>query len=125
MKKILFICMAICISMAANAQKITVTGTVTDATDGEPIIGCAVIEMGTTNGTITDFDGHYIITVNRDAILEYDAIGYLVRHEDVNGRRIINIELNRDSDDIIIVWPQTADKGWIFTRETTTQEKNG
>lgn len=55
MKKALFLMMCLCFSISVLAQAKTVTGTVVDAI-GEPIIGASVLEMGTTNGTITDVD---------------------------------------------------------------------
>ena len=58
------------------AQKITVTGTVTEAGTGESIIGCSIVEKGTSNGTITDFDGKYSISINKGATLVFSGIGY-------------------------------------------------
>lgn len=55
--------------------KITVQGTVVDAT-GEPLIGVSILEMGTTNGTITDFDGKFTLSVSEKSKLELSYIGY-------------------------------------------------
>ena len=66
MKKALFLMMCLCFSISVLAQAKTVTGTVVDAI-GEPIIGASVLEMGTTNGTITDVDGNF----TRKKILKY------------------------------------------------------
>ena len=60
----------------AFAQQITVTGVVTSATDGYGVIGAAVMEKGTTNGTTTDFDGNFTLTVKEGAILVFSSIGY-------------------------------------------------
>ena len=57
------------------AQTIRVTGTVTDASDGAPVIGAAVKILGTSSGTVTDFDGKYVISVNSGQILEFSYIG--------------------------------------------------
>ena len=51
-----------------------VTGTVTDNVG--PVIGASVMEKGTSNGAITDLDGHYTITVKRGATLVFSSIGY-------------------------------------------------
>jgi len=51
------------LGMSAFAQ-VTASGTVTDAANGEPIIGASILEVGTTNGTITDFDGNFTLNVN-------------------------------------------------------------
>ena len=63
---------------ALLAQNITVTGTVTDALK-EPIIGASILQQGTTNGTATDVDGNFTLTVPADAILEISSIGFETR----------------------------------------------
>ena len=63
---------------ALLAQNITVTGTVTDAMK-EPIIGASILQQGTTNGTATDIDGNFTLSVPADAILEISSIGFETR----------------------------------------------
>lgn len=63
---------------ALLAQNITVTGTVTDALK-EPIIGASVLQQGTTNGTATDIDGNFTLSVPADALLEISSIGFETR----------------------------------------------
>ena len=63
---VLAVLMGMVISFGAYAQKITVRGTVSDASG--PVIGAAVMSEGT--GTVTDADGSFAITVNPDAVLE-------------------------------------------------------
>ena len=63
------------LSVAAYAQRRTVTGTVTEAS-GYPAIGITVVEQGTQNGAVTDADGRYSITVaGPQAVLVFDALG--------------------------------------------------
>ncbi len=62
-------------ALAAHAQT-EVTGTVYDAT-GETVIGATVMEKGTTNGTVTDFDGVFTIKVNPGATLVFSYVGFL------------------------------------------------
>ena len=57
------------------AQDITVQGTVTDEA-GETLIGATVQQKGTSNGTVTDFDGNFTLTVPTNAILSVSYIGY-------------------------------------------------
>ena len=57
------------VGLTAFAQT-TVQGTVVDAANGEPIIGASILEMGTTNGTITDFDGNFVLNVKPGAKLQ-------------------------------------------------------
>ena len=67
--KLFLTALAVMISSVAFAQKITVTGIVTDASNGEPVIGATVHEKGTMNGVTTDLDGNYSISVPKNAIL--------------------------------------------------------
>ena len=67
--------MAMCCAAMIHAQT-TATGVVVDAATGEPIIGASVLEEGTTNGTITDFDGNFSITVGKDAMVVISYVGY-------------------------------------------------
>ena len=56
------------IPLWAFAQSVMVKGVVKD-TSGEAIIGASVLEKGTTNGTITDFDGNFALNVSKNAVL--------------------------------------------------------
>ena len=49
------------LSLGCYAQNITVKGIVKDAKFGDPIIGASVLQQGTTNGTITDMDGNFVL----------------------------------------------------------------
>lgn len=63
------------VSVLQQAATITAQGTIVDAT-GEPLIGVSVVEVGTTNGTITDIDGKFSLKVAAGATLEISYIGY-------------------------------------------------
>ena len=64
MKGKLFSCLVLMfLSISMVAQKVPVSGTVSDQTG--PVIGASVIEKGTTNGTMTDNDGHFTLTVSK------------------------------------------------------------
>ena len=75
MKKALFFIVCLCFAINMMAQTKTITGVVVDAT-GEPVIGASVLEVGTTNGTITDVDGNFTIQVPVGAKLDVSYIGY-------------------------------------------------
>ena len=62
-------------SIAAFAQN-TANGVVIDAANGEPIIGASVLEIGTTNGTITDFDGNFTLIAKPGSKLAISYMGY-------------------------------------------------
>ena len=58
------------------AAQYQVTGVVTDQADGSPLIGANVLEKGTINGTITDFDGNYVLDVTSpEAVLVFSYVG--------------------------------------------------
>jgi tonB-linked outer membrane protein, susC/ragA family len=80
---------------AAFAQSGAVKGKVLDEL-GEPIIGANIVEKGTTNGTITDMDGNYSLTVNdlKKAVLQASFIGYNTIEESVKGRSTVEIKLS-------------------------------
>ena len=84
MKKILFVLTCLMVSVATMAS-ITVTGTVISAEDGLPVIGASVLEKGTSNGTITDFDGIYELTVADDAVLVFSYVGLASQELKVTG----------------------------------------
>ena len=62
-------------SISQQSAKITTQGTIVDA-QGEPLIGVSILEVGTTNGTITDIDGKFTLQVASGATLEISYIGY-------------------------------------------------
>ena len=67
MSKALSLVLFLTMSMFAFAQT-TITGTVVDAENGEPIIGANIIVKGTTNGTITDFDGNFVLSDRKSVV---------------------------------------------------------
>ncbi len=70
-----------------------VNGTVTDQ-DGLPLVGVNIVEKGTPNGTTTDFDGKYQLSVFDNATLVFSYIGYNSVEVEVSGRQTINISLS-------------------------------
>ena len=80
-----------CCSIGALAQA-SIRGTVTSS-DGEPIIGANVIELGSNNGTVTDLDGNYQLKVGVNAILEFTYTGYVSQKFTVGTQTIINVTL--------------------------------
>lgn len=74
-RAILTFVLGLFLSVAAYAQQITVQGNVSDNT-GLPIIGANVLIKGTSNGTITDFDGNFVLKADKGAILQVRYVGY-------------------------------------------------
>lgn len=107
MKKIKFLMLIFLLGIASISwAQTTVTGTVTDE-QNIPLPGATVLEKGTTNGTTTDFDGNYTISVaNGDAILEFSYIGYSTTEVSVNGQNNITVQLAEDAtqlEDVVVV----------------------
>lgn len=94
------------------AQKVTVTGKITDAS-GQPVIGAAVFEKGTSNGAATDVDGGYTISVNPGATLVYSCIGYAETTRTATSNGAINVTLAEDTtilDETVVVGYGTQKK---------------
>ena len=68
--------LSVLFSVSFSYAQFVATGVVVESATGEPIIGASVLEQGTTNGTITDFDGNFSLKVNDGAKLEISYVGY-------------------------------------------------
>lgn len=86
-------------SVAASAQALTVTGTVTSASDGEPLIGASVTVKGAKDGVTTDIDGNYTIKVNQGATLTFSYIGFTARDIKVTGTKL-DVALTENSESL-------------------------
>mgnify|MGYP000466070190 FL=1 len=91
-KDILLLMLCLFCSIGAMAQTKTITGVVSDAA-GEPIIGASVVEVGTTNGTITDIDGKFVLNMNPDGKIRVSYIGYQVQTIDLKGKTSFRIQM--------------------------------
>ncbi len=96
-KSVFFILIGLFVSLSAFAQKITVTGQVKDPSN-EGVIGASVIEKGTTNGTMTDMDGKFSLTVSPKATLTITYIGYRSQEIVVKGTASLNIVLQENAE---------------------------
>ena len=86
-------------------EKWQITGVVID-TNGEPVIGANVVEKGTTNGSITDMNGKFNLSVSPNAILNISYIGYLTREITVGNQTVLSIELTEDNktlDEVVVI----------------------
>ena len=96
-----------------NVQQATkkITGTVVDAQG--PVIGASVMEKGTTNGTVTDFDGNFTLNVNPGATIVLSYIGYETQEIVVGNQSNFNITLNEDDavlEEVVVVGYGTMKK---------------
>ena len=93
-RKIGMLSLMMCLGLATVFAQTTVKGQVLDEL-GESIIGANIMEKGTINGTITDLDGNYSLTVGnaQRAVLQFSYVGYNTTEETVGGRNTINVTL--------------------------------
>lgn len=78
-------------------QKLSVSGVIKDAS-GEPVIGASVLEKGTANGTITDFNGNFTLNAAPGTTLIISYIGYKTVEVKVMAGKQINLTLAEDSE---------------------------
>ena len=83
--------------LSANAQQKTISGTVTGAEDGQPVIGCTVQLKGLTIGTITDVDGKYSINVPANVTtMVFSYVGMKPQEIAIAGRSVIDVVMEAD-----------------------------
>jgi TonB-linked SusC/RagA family outer membrane protein len=103
----------------------TVTGNVVDET-GEAVIGATVMEKGTKNATVTDFDGNFTIKMNGGKVLTISYIGMQSQDVNVAGKTSVNIVLKEDAttlQDVVVVGYGTMKKSDLAGASATMDEK--
>jgi TonB-dependent SusC/RagA subfamily outer membrane receptor len=109
------------------AQK-DITGTVTDATTGEPLPGVSIVISGTTMGTITDFDGNFSITVpEENNQLEFSMIGFSRRVVTLDGASTLNVTLQESTtalEEIVVTGYSTQSRAEMTTSISKLDTKN-
>lgn len=97
-------------------EEITVTGMVTEADTGLPIPGANVIQQGTSNGVVTNFDGEYIVEVPSDAILVFSYLGFAQQEVEVNGQSQLNIALETQTsslEEVVVIGYGTKQRKYL------------
>ena len=119
MKKIISLLVLLTASVSLLAQtKVIYSGTVLSAEDGEPLAGASVVVQNTTNGVITDINGQFEITANKNATFEVSFIGYqsvLVRPEKRQGI-VVSLDVDTELLDEVVV----VGYGTVRASELTT-----
>lgn len=94
------------ISLSVSAQNVTVKGTVTDKT-GETVIGASVVEKGNPgNGTITNIDGNFSLSVPSNATLVFSYVGMKTQEVSVKGKQSVNVVLEDDAqalEEVVVI----------------------
>lgn len=108
------------------AQKMNITGTVTDP-EGEPLIGVSVTVAGTQQGVTSDLDGNYSISADSKGKLRFSYIGYKTEEVAVSGRNVINVKMNEDSEilsEVVVIGYGTMDKRELTSAISHVGEKD-
>lgn len=95
-RSLMTVVLALMFILNVNAQKVSVSGIVKDAT-GEPIIGASVVEKGTTNGLTTNFNGEFTLSVSPNATLVISYIGYKTQELPVGAQRNLTVTMQEDA----------------------------
>lgn len=109
-------------------QQRKITGSVTDATTGEPLPGANIVVSGTTIGVTTNSDGQYSIEVPEGATsLQFSFVGYIPVTIEIKNQNVINVELNpeiKELNEVIVVGYGTQTKKDISSSVTNISEQN-
>jgi len=123
--KLLSCLLMLLISVSAMAQLIPITGTVSDQTG--PVISASVIEKGTTNGTVTDFDGRFSLSVRKGAVIEISSVGYTTQTVTVGDQTNFIITLEEDNeflDEVVVVGYGTMKKSDLSGASVSMKESD-
>ncbi len=111
--RLMILCFIIFCPFILYGQRISISGNVKDK-NGDPLIGVTVQVKGTNSGTITDFDGNYLLpNVSKKSILAFSYIGMVTQEIEVNGKSSINVVLRDDSElleEVVVVGYSTQKK---------------
>ena len=124
--RFLFLALLLTIGATAFAQKVKITGTVTDP-GGEPLIGVSVKTGNSGAGAITDVDGNYSVEVSPTGTLVFSYVGFEVLNEPVKNRRVINVTLKEKNDvlnEVVVIGYGTMDKKELTSAISHVGEKD-
>lgn len=122
-RKIILSTESVSVPGVQQKNKKTVSGIVKDE-NGEPVIGANVIENGTTNGTVTNMDGKYTLTVAPGSNLQISYIGFNEQVVKIGKESVINITLREDTqalDEVVVVGYGTVKKGNLTNAVTSVK----
>ena len=121
-KAMFFVFFLLCSTVMLAQNK--VSGTVLDAT-GEPLIGVSVLEAGTSNGVVTDFDGNFSLTVKQGAQLTFSYVGYTSQTLAAKNGMIITLqEDNKVLNEVVVVGYGTMRRKDVTSSITTVKAED-
>ncbi len=110
----------------SEQQQKKVTGTVKDV-QGQPIIGANVVEKGTSNGTVTDYNGNFSLEVSEESVLLFSYIGYISQEYIVGKNTLLNVKLAEDAktlEEVVVVGYGTQKKGEVASAISSIKSEN-
>lgn len=114
------------LSNVALSQVVSISGKVTDASTGEPLPGVTVLVKGTTIGTITNFDGDYVLDAEQGTTVLFSYIGYKVSEVQIANQSSLNVQLEVDTENleevVVIGYGTTKKKDLTGSIETVSAE---
>jgi len=90
----------------AMAQQSVFSGKVTDSSSGEALPGVSIVVKGTTNGTISDLDGNFTLSVNKGDVIQFSFIGYKAQEIVAEGQQALRVALVVDTeqlDEVVVI----------------------
>ena len=123
--KLLACLTALLVSVSMMAQKVDVSGSARDQIG--PIVGASVIEKGTANGTTTDLEGYFRLSVAPGATLVFSSIGYATQEIPIGNRTIFNVTLREDTeylDEVVVVGYGTMKKSDLAGASVSMKEED-
>ena len=115
-------CFMLCLNTSVFAQDVSVSGTVTDQETGDAVPGVTILVKGQSQGTVTDIDGKYTLSVSSDAVLVFSFVGYQTIEQSVAGRSAIDVALPVDVqslEEVVVVGYGTMERSNVTGAITT------
>ena len=110
-RKTFLLTLLLMVCLVLHAQNLQVSGTIVSKSDGQPVIGATILEQGTTNGTITDFDGNFTVKASKGDILVISYVGYKTLELDLKNKTTLGvISLGEDTEtleEVVATWHNT------------------
>ncbi len=111
----------------AMAQQSVFSGKVTDSSSGEALPGVSIVVKGTTNGTISNFDGNFTLSVNRGDVIQFSFIGYETQEIAAQGQQALRVALVVDTeqlDEVVVIGYGTVKKSDATGAVSTVSSKD-
>ena len=124
---VLILMLSLLLGNFAMAQQSVLTGKVTDSSSGESLPGVSIVVKGTTNGTITNFDGIFTLNVKKGDIVQFSYVGYKTQEVVAQGQKDLAIALvveNAIVNEVVVIAYGTSKKSDLTGTVTAVSDKD-